>query len=653
MPVSRGPSRAVWWALGGTSLIGVALLVGALAATSGSSSDPPLPPTSVAAPTVSVTAPSQADLVARAESVAGDYLAAWSQQDWTAMRLLAGGPPADFASRHVVWAAELGVVGAELTAGGAVVNEAAATVPFQAALDLAGLGRWEYEGRLDLVRSGPDWLVDWTPATLHPLFGPGLQWEVERTWPARAPILDRNGEAVAAATALVTVGIEPGRVVDRAEVAAALEPLGVAPETVDELLDDPAVQPDWFLPAVDLLATTYAEREDELRPVPGLVFRRSTQRLAATDELAAHTVGRVGEITSELLRRLGPGYRIGDEVGRSGLELVYETQLAGAPTGRLRLVDADGKQVLSEDFPGRDAEPVHTTIDLATQRAAEAALAGVEQPAGLVAIDTATGGVLAIVSNPIEEFPRAIGGRYPPGSTFKIATALAALTAGVGIDDSVACPETIEVNGREFRNAEGTRTGDITLLQAFTRSCNTAFIGLALDRTTDELAAAAANLGFDAGYALPLTTAAGSFPEPNGRVEQAAAAIGQGRVTANPLHMAAVAAAVADGAWRAPILLAGAPGEVRPLDPSHAAALREMMRAVVASGTGTSADLPGEPVYGKTGSAQFDPADLEATHAWFVGFRGGVAVAVVVEGGGAGGGVAGPIAADFLAAAVP
>ncbi len=649
----RGPSQTVWWLLGGGSLLAVALVVGAIAAMSGSSPGPALPPTTAPPPTVSVTAPSEADLLARAEAVAGDYLAAWSQQDWTAMRLLAGDPPADFASRHVVWAAELGVVGAELTAGQAVVSAATATVPFQAALDLAGLGRWEYEGRLDLVRSGSDWLVDWSPTTLHPLFGPGLKWEVERTWPARAPILDRNGEAVAAATALVTVGIEPGRVADREVVAAALEPLGVAPETVDELLDDPAVQPDWFLPAVDLLATAYAEREDELRPVPGLVFRRTTQRLAATDELAAHTVGRVGEITSELLQRLGPGYRVGDQVGRSGLELVYETQLAGAPTGRLRLVDADGKQVLSEDFPGRDAEPVQTTIDLAMQRAAEAALADVEEPAGLVAIDTATGGVLAVVSNPIDEFPRAIGGRYPPGSTFKIITALAALTAGVGVTDTVTCPETLEVNGREFRNAEGTRTGDITLLQAFARSCNTSFIGLALDRTAEELAAAAGNLGFDAGYALPLTTAVGSFPAPSGRVEQAAAAIGQGRVTANPLHMAAVAAAVAEGAWRAPILVAGAPGEVRPLDPAHAAALREMMRAVVTSGTGTSADLAGVPVHGKTGSAQFDAADLEATHAWFVGFRGEVAVAVVVEGGGGGGGVAAPIAADFLGAAVP
>ncbi len=646
----RGPSRAVWWALGGGSLLAVAVLIMAVAAMTRESSEPSLPATAPPPPTVSVTAPSAAELEVRAGQLAAEYLDAWERSDWTSMRLLAGDPPADFASRHVVWTGDLGVVAAELVPGQPVVAGATATVPFAATLQLAGLGEWAYDGRLQLARSGNDWLVEWSPATLHPSFAPGLEWEITRTRPTRAPLLDRNGDALAAEAAIVTVGIEPRRVEDRALVAAALEPLGVAAEQVDELLDDPNVQPDAFLPVLDLLATRYAELEESLHPVPGLVFRRSTERLAATDELGVHTVGRVGEITSELLQRFAPDYRVGDQVGRSGLELAFERQLAGRPTATLRLVDADGKQVVSEEFPGMDAAPVTTTIDLAVQRAAEEAMAGVEEAAGLVAVDAATGGVLAMVSLPRDGFSRAIGGAYAPGSTFKIVTALAALRAGLALDDAVECPETIGVDGREFRNAEGTGTGTITFRQAFARSCNTAFIGLALQRTPEELATAAAALGFNAGYELPLPTASGSYPVPAGRVEQAAAAIGQGRVTASPLHMATVAAAVADGAWRAPILLLGAEGAPRPLDPAHAAALRELMRAVVASGTGTRADVAGAPVHGKTGSAQFDPGDPEATHAWFVGFREQLAFAIVIEAGGSGGGAAAPVAAAFLEA---
>ncbi len=645
----RGPSQAAWWLLGGGALAAVALVVGALAAISRSTSEPSLPATVPPAPTVSVTAPSAAELAARAGELAAEYLDAWERSDWTSMRLLAGDPPADFASRHVVWTGDLGVMTAELVPGDPVVSGAAATVPFQATLALAGLGEWSYDGRLQLARSGNDWLVEWSPATLHPLLAPGLQWEITRTWPTRAPLLDRNGDALAAEAAIVTVGIEPRRMEDRQLVVAALEPLGVAQEAIDELLDGEGVQPDAFLPVLDLLATRYTELEEELHPVPGLVFRRSTERLAATDELGVHTVGRVGEITSELLQRFAPDYRVGDQVGRSGLELAFERQLAGRPTATLRLIDADGKQVISEEFPGTDAAAVTTTIDLAVQRAAESAMARVEAPAGLVAVDAATGGVLAMVSLPREGFSRAIGGGYPPGSTFKIVTALAALRAGLGLDDPVECPETIAVDGRDFRNAEGTGTGTITFRQAFARSCNTAFIGLALERSVDELTTAAASFGFGASYELPLPTASGSYPEPAGRVEQAAAAIGQGRVTASPLHMATVAAAVADGTWRPPTLVLGEEGAPRPLDPAHAAALRELMRVVVTSGTGTRADVAGAPVHGKTGSAQFDPADPEATHAWFVGFREQLAFAIVIEGGGSGGGVAAPVAAEFLA----
>ncbi|HEX6312617.1 MAG TPA: penicillin-binding transpeptidase domain-containing protein, partial [Acidimicrobiia bacterium] len=117
-------------------------------------------------------------------------------------------------------------------------------------------------------------------------------------------------------------------------------------------------------------------------------------------------------------------------------------------------------------------------------------------------------------------------------------------------------------------------------------------------------------------------------------------------------HMATVAAAVGGGAWRAPHVVAGVPATApRPLDATVAAALQQMMGLVVADGTGTAAALPGDPVYGKTGTAEFGTATPPQTHAWFIGYRDGLAFAVLVEDGGFGGEVAAPIAARFLEAA--
>ena len=163
--------------------------------------------------------------------------------------------------------------------------------------------------------------------------------------------------------------------------------------------------------------------------------------------------------------------------------------------------------------------------------------------------------------------------------------------------------------------------------------------------------AAAEAHGFNAEWpAFGLPVVGGSYPSPEGRIEQAASAIGQGRVTASPLQMAVVAANVASGVHRPPrIVDAGPPEAGTPLPGGAAPVLQELMRLVVAEGTATAAQLPGEPVRGKTGTAEFGTERPPRTHAWFIGYRGDLAVAVVVEDGGFGGRVAAPLARDFLA----
>ena len=176
---------------------------------------------------------------------------------------------------------------------------------------------------------------------------------------------------------------------------------------------------------------------------------------------------------------------------------------------------------------------------------------------------------------------------------------------------------------------------------------------LADDKLSDaDLVAAAGRFGFGVDYDAGVDAVGGEFPDPNDTADRAASAIGQGRVLASPLHMASVAAAVASGTWRAP-RVTGPPSTVSPvaLNPSTVAVLADLMREVVRTGTGTSAAVAGQDVAGKTGTAEFGNADPPATHAWFIGFRGSLAFAVLVEGGGVGGQVAAPIAARFLTAA--
>ena len=146
-------------------------------------------------------------------------------------------------------------------------------------------------------------------------------------------------------------------------------------------------------------------------------------------------------------------------------------------------------------LPPHPGTPVPTTINSPVQMAAEAALAGEQKSAALVAVDAATGDVLAAVSVNSGDFDQALDGGFPPGSTFKVITSTALITHGLTPQSAASCPLTATVDGEVFHNAEGEAPVS-TMLQAFTESCNTAFIELATGHlTAPDLPAAAAMFG--------------------------------------------------------------------------------------------------------------------------------------------------------------
>jgi cell division protein FtsI/penicillin-binding protein 2 len=591
------------------------------------------------------------------------FLAAWAAGDGPGVDRLAvaaspASAPASASAQQAAFKEALAIERSTLELGALQRSAGGATATVDAVHRVRGLGEWTVRSQLRLVEDGGRWLVQWAASALHPDAEPGDLFERDRTRPSRAPILGAAGQPLTVVGKVVSVGVQPGRMTDQAAVTTALQQqLGVDPARLDAALKAPHVKPDHFVPAIDVREERFRQVEAVLRPVPGIVFQRKDARVTLAEGFAAHTLGRTGEITAEQLDELGPAYQRGDVVGRSGLELVHETTLAGTPSGEVRLVrKATGVKVPLHRFAGQAPQPVTTTLRPDVQRAADAALDGVAVPAALVAVDAATGALVAVSSRPLGEgLNRALAGRYPPGSTFKIVTT-DALVAAAGADQRLACPREALVGGKRFKNFEGEALGDVTLRDAFVHSCNTAYVAAAGKLSDDELVAAAQRFGFGATYGVGLgSDEPAVFPAPRDTAERAAAAIGQGRVVATPAHMASVMAAAVTGTWRAPYLLEPAPGDAagpRPTaSPTPAAVepLEAFLAAVVTEGTArAAAGVPG--LSGKTGTAEFGSGNPLPTHAWFVGHRSGVAFAVFLEGGGVGGRDAAPVAARFAGA---
>ncbi len=378
----------------------------------------------------------------------------------------------------------------------------------------------------------------------------------------------------------------------------------------------------------------------------------SSPAVIASSGSIALLTGNVVAATKAQAKALGPAFQPGDPVGQGGIEQAYQAQLAGQPALAIQLTGPGGRlAATAARFPAVPGAPVRTSLDMRVQRAASDAVsaAATSKPVDLVAIQPSTGRVLAVVERP-GGFDRALSGIFPPGSTFKVVTASALARAGLRPGSAVQCPSQVSVGGRVFHNDNNEQLGATTLQTAFAVSCNSTFAMLATQRLNGPaLADMAAAFGFNARPNLGIPATLGHFAAPRQPVDLAADAFGQGTDLVNPLSQAAVAAAVADGTWRPPVLVTSpAPRQSarpRAISPVVLGTLRPMMRAVVTRGTAAGVGFP-PGVYGKTGTAQF--GDGKQSHGWFIGYRGDLAFAVLVEGGGTGADSACPVVNAFL-----
>jgi penicillin-binding protein 2 len=476
--------------------------------------------------------------------------------------------------------------------------------------------------------------------------------------PIRGRLLDRNGAVLATSRLTYNLYIQPREVDDAAWPALR--------DRLVTVIGMPAAELDQKRRSGANAEGFRIELAGPLTPEQVLRFREQSAALKGAEvdvdvlrsyphgRLAAHVLGYTSGITEEEYKELeSRGYRIRDRVGRSGVEKAYESHLRGEWGGQQVEVNAAGQvQRILGDKPARAGNDLRLTLDLPLQLAAERALDGVRKGA-IVAMDPQTGAIRAMASRPsfdpnvfspgpsmaqwtalnAPEAPllnRAFQG-FPPASTFKIITSIAALESGLYSPSSTVRTMNSFCYAGLCYGDHGAH-GAIGFEKALAVSSNTFYYQVGLKIGPDPLFSAARRLGYGrlTGIELKGEETPGLLGdqawkkevlgEPWTPVDTITSSIGQGALLVTPVQMARLYAAVANGGWLVVPHLVERPTPRTwiGLKPATLAVVRDGLRQVVTNGTATLLNDPRlPPVAGKTGTAEDPP---RPDHAWFGGY---------------------------------
>jgi len=537
----------------------------------------------------------------------------------------------------------------------------------------------------------------------------------------RGMILDRKGRVLAHNRPSFEVYLIPEDLKGNSEVLAKVgQMLNIAQDELEEKLKNSKRQPS-FKPIKiksDINWNELALLESNRVYLPGLIVDVRPKRAYNYGNLASHLIGYLGEVDeNELKQSKYAPYRMGALIGKCGVEYRWETDLKGIDGGRQMEVDAVGREIkplgMVEPFPGNN---LILTIDLDVQKAAEEAYQ--DKNGALVAMDPKTGRILAMVSKPafdpdifarnilpeewksLTENPyhplqnKGIQGQYPPGSVFKMITAIAGLESGIITPDTqLPCAGLYPFGNRNFRCWKEGGHGTLNLHRAIVESCDIYFYQVGLKVGVDRIAHYANEFGLGkiTGISLPHEKP-GTVPSTSWKRkrfgvpwytgETLSFAVGQGYLNVTPLQLAMLISAISnEGKFFLPqvvervenvygeVLREYPPMEIRKADVSESTLriVQEALMGVVNEphGTGYASSLNEIKVAGKTGTAQvvrlpqnFKKGDMDRMparfrdHAWFVAYAPfedpKIAVGVLVEHGGFGATAAAPIAKKVI-----
>lgn len=531
-----------------------------------------------------------------------------------------------------------------------------------------------------------------------------------RTVPSRAPrglILDRNLRLLVGNAPAISVGLTPAEMPrNSAQAETVIEKvcalLKVDPAQARLKLARQQARP--FAPArlgVDVDRGVVARLEDRRDELPGLAIWQDSKR-SYPQPLASHVLGYVGEISERQLARLkDDGYHLGDWLGQAGVERRYDAVLKGVDGGRQVRINAAGRELgVLKDVPAQPGDNVVLTIDAGLQAVAEQAMG--QEAGAIVALDPRNGDVLALVSKP--DYPnsafagrvdpkvwagllnddrhpmddRVVQGLYPPGSVFKLVTALAGLHEGVVTPQThFNCFGIFWISTWPYRCWKEIGHGSIAMQRAITESCDIYFYQLGLKLKVDALARWTRKFGFGERTGIDLDgEQAGVVPDPAWKLAKEGLpwfpgntvmmSIGQGYLLATPLQLARFVAALANGGHLVtPHVLkritdpdgrdlrdyhGPAPVNLH-LNPDYLDLVQRGMEGAVSGPHGTAwrARVPGLSVAGKTGTAQNPQGEDHAVFVCYAPVESPqVAIAIIVENGGEGGLTAAPIAKKML-----
>ncbi len=544
------------------------------------------------------------------------------------------------------------------------------------------------------------------------------------TLPAsRGMIKDRNGETLVSIRPAFNLYLTPE---DAWNLDSSLDKLAQRISLDREKLKKKIAQTKSFKEVLikgDIPREEVAFVEENNMSLPGIRIRAEPLRNYVFNNLASHTLGYLGEISKASLERLkDPAYRQGDFVGKNGLENIYESLLRGKKGYKEVEVDVSGRELKTlRKLSPESGNNLILTLDVKIQEELEKLMTETAEQnmnGSVVVMKVQTGEIIAITSKPSfdpnkfaagispknwrdlvtdEWHPlqnRSIHGQYPPGSTYKIVTAIAGLGEGViKPDTSIFCPGHFKLGRGRYRCWKKSGHGFMNLHDALVQSCDVYFYTIGHRLGIDTIAKYAKRFGLGRSTRLGLSREKkGLVPttqwkllnkkEPWQLGETISASIGQGFNLVTPIQQVIMMAAVANrGILLKPYLvkrIEGPEGQLRQeffpeiigqigVDPDHLEQVRMALRDVVngARGTGKKSRLKNIIVSGKTGTAQVvrmkSDEELEKgeaipvkyrDHAWFVAFapyeKPVLAVAIIVEHGGHGGATAGPIAGKIF-----
>ena len=520
-------------------------------------------------------------------------------------------------------------------------------------------GNISFENIVNLIIEDKEYKIDWSSAIIFPELRNTDKVRVSTIESTRGEILDRNGNKLAENGSISSIGIVPGKLSENKEqdIQKISELTGVSVEYINNQLSQSWVSDDTFVP-IKKVSTSETELKNQLLQISGIQINSTSARVYPLGNEASHLIGYVQTINAEELEQnAGKGYSSTSLIGKSGLEAAYEDRLRGIDGTEIYIQDEDGnklKTLAKQDK--KDGEDIKLTIDSNLQKEIYEQM---KNDKGLwVVMEPNTGEILAAVSTPTYDsndfvlglstdewntlnndaskplFNRFIQ-RYCPGSTFKSITAAIALSTGTITPDS-----TFQYSGTSWQKDSSWGDYNVTTLTPYSGAKNVAnallysdnifFAQTVLQMGADTFTQNLKNIGFNESLDFPLSLAKSQYSssengEISTEIKLADTGYGQGDLLVNPIHMASIYSAFANGGSMVKPYIEYNNGETEiykenVFTQEAAETVKNDLIQVVETGSANDMKINGLTIAGKTGTAELKTSneDTESgTLGWF------------------------------------